>query len=269
MNDNPLLLLILAIFPIIILATYVYKKDIHKESKKILISLFIGGIVSCILTLILTGILQNIIPFFARDISSLNLIEKLLYIFIEIALIEEFSKWLICYILSFNSKEFDETFDAIVYCGFVALGFAIFENILYVLQNGYTTGILRALTAVPGHLCFGVAMGYYFALAKESQIINNNNYKISYLLYSILFPTLLHGLYDYLIFSQIDLLSLLFYVFISILIVLSFYKISKLSKNNNLFNLNLKNNKIVTKCLSCNYESNGNYCPKCGKKLNK
>lgn len=240
MNDNPLFLIMLAIFPIIVLVSYVYKKDTHKESKKILISLFIGGILSCIITLIITAILQGIFPFFAKNLLSLNLIEKILYIFIGIALVEELSKWLLCYIISFNSKEFDESFDAIVYCGFVSLGFAIFENILYVLQNGYATGILRALTAVPGHLCFGVSMGYYFALAKENQINNNNNFKISYLLYSILFPTILHGLYDYLIFSQIDLLSLIFYIFIFILIVFSFTKISKLSKNNNIFRLNNK-----------------------------
>ena len=68
MNDNPLFLIMLAIFPIIVLVSYVYKKDTHKESKKILISLFIGGILSCIITLIITAILQGIFPFFAKNL---------------------------------------------------------------------------------------------------------------------------------------------------------------------------------------------------------
>ena len=54
----------------------------------------------------------------------------------------------------------------IVYASFVALGFACFENILYVSDSGIVTGLIRAVTAVPGHVCDGILMGSYLALAK-------------------------------------------------------------------------------------------------------
>lgn len=55
---------------------------------------------------------------------------------VGIALIEDFFKFLPAYIIGIRSKEFDEVYDAIVYTGFSALGFAVFENILYVLSDG-------------------------------------------------------------------------------------------------------------------------------------
>jgi len=38
--------------------------------------------------------------------------------------------------------------------------------VLYVLQKGYTTGLARALTAVPAHAFFGISMGYFVGLAR-------------------------------------------------------------------------------------------------------
>jgi RsiW-degrading membrane proteinase PrsW (M82 family) len=58
----------------------------------------------------------------------------------------------------------------IVYASFVALGFACFENLLYVSDTGVFTGVVRAFTAIPGHVCDGVLMGSYLALAKLYQI---------------------------------------------------------------------------------------------------
>ena len=58
-------------------------------------------------------------------------------------------------------------YDIVVYAVFVALGFAAFENILYVFDlQSIQVGIFRGLLAIPGHVCDGIAMGYYLSLAK-------------------------------------------------------------------------------------------------------
>mgnify|MGYP002514454572 CR=1 FL=1 len=55
----------------------------------------------------------------------------------------------------------------IVYSVFVSLGFACFENILYVFANqSIAVGISRGILSVPGHACDAVFMGYYLSMAK-------------------------------------------------------------------------------------------------------
>jgi hypothetical protein len=45
-------------------------------------------------------------------------------------------------------------------------GFAVFENIFYVLDNGFETAILRAVLSVPGHIFWGSISGYWLAKFK-------------------------------------------------------------------------------------------------------
>jgi RsiW-degrading membrane proteinase PrsW (M82 family) len=59
-----------------------------------------------------------------------------------------------------------------------------------------STGILRAITAVPGHFLFAVIMGYYFSLAKFKP-----DHKTSYLFKSLFCAILAHGLYDGILMS--------------------------------------------------------------------
>ena len=85
--------------------------------------------------------------------GQMNFIQLLFYVFVVIALVEEASKWFFVYKISYNHNEFDSLYDMIVYASFVALGFACFENILYVYSSGIVTGFVRAVSAVPGHVC--------------------------------------------------------------------------------------------------------------------
>jgi RsiW-degrading membrane proteinase PrsW (M82 family) len=66
----------------------------------------------------------------------------------------------------YNNKNFNEPFDGIVYAVIVSMGFATIENIIYVFQYGFATGILRLFTAVPAHAAFGILMGYFLGKAK-------------------------------------------------------------------------------------------------------
>ena len=125
-----LLLLLVSVLPVLIVAKYIYNKDKNKEPLRLLIRLFIGGFISVFITLFLTTILESVNPFFKIDYDKLNLLELLVSVFVGIALIEESSKWIVTYIISYHNKEFDEFYDMIVYSVFVSLGFALFENIL-------------------------------------------------------------------------------------------------------------------------------------------
>ena len=76
--------------------------------------------------------------------------------FIVAAAIEEACKIMVVYWIVWRRPEFDERMDGIVYASRAGLGFALVENILYLLQQDTLGGqlqtwILRAVLAVPGH----------------------------------------------------------------------------------------------------------------------
>ena len=81
----------------------------------------------------------------------------------------------------------------------VSLGFATVENIMYVLSSGLSTAILRALTAVPAHTIFAIVMGYYISMGKFA-----HKKRFYYKFMSLTAPTLLHGTYDFILFTNYD-----------------------------------------------------------------
>ena len=177
-----------SITPVIIFLYLIYNKDHIKEPPAILAKCFFGGFLSIIITLILVSSLKFFIPEFSSPFS------KSFYdAFLSAGLPEEFSKFLVLYWIVWKSKDFDQYYDGIIYAVFVSLGFALIENILYVLEGGMKVALMRAVLAVPGHGFFAVIMGYYLSLAK----FHTGNQKTNLLLKSLFIPVLFHGLYDF------------------------------------------------------------------------
>ena len=255
-----LILLIISVLPIIIIGKYIYNKDKEKEPTNLLAKLFIYGLLATILVIIISIILEFIFPFLSNNTEKLNTIELMIKVFIEIALIEEFSKWIVIYKIAYNHEEFNEFYDMIVYAAFVSLGFACIENILYVLSSGIGTGILRAVLSVPGHACYGVFMGYYLGLAKISKSNQREDLTKKNLLLSITIPTILHGIYDYCLISKKIILLLLLLIFVITIYIKTFKKIKKISQITE--KIKYKDNY----CPVCGRKINSNYCPNCGRK---
>lgn len=255
------LLLIVAILPIVLLGKYIYSKDKNKEPNSLLIKLFISGIFSCLLTLIVTTVFAIIFPFINKDPTTMNFIEFSLYVFIFIALIEECLKWVMTYLIGYKSKEFDEVYDIIVYATFTALGFATFENLLYVFGTGSLgVGIFRGILAIPGHVCDGIAMGYYLSLAKYHEQKGNKKEEKKNKIKSILIPAIYHGIYDYCCLAESNIILITFIIFIIFLYTTSFKKIKLLS--NEEITIKSENNY----CPNCGTKIEDKYCPNCGKK---
>ena len=164
------------------------------------------------------------------------------------------------YSISFHSKEFDEVYDVIVYSVFAALGFAFLENLFYVYENGVMTGIVRAIFAVPGHACDGVFMGYYLGLAKISRLNGKKDLSRKNLILSILVPAIMHGIYDYCLFTENVIFVVIFLVFVVLIYVFSIRKVKRISSITK---------KIIYKynyCPNCGRVVDCNYCPDCGNK---
>ena len=104
--------------------------------------------------------------------------DALLY-FGVVAVSEEGFKFLLLHRRTWRESEFDCCFDGVVYAVFLSLGFALWENIRYVLAYGFATAVARALTAVPGHACFGVFMGAWYGAARREAALAGNGRRAS------------------------------------------------------------------------------------------
>ena len=190
-----------------------------------------------------------------------SFLDAFLYTFFGVALIEEFCKWLMVYMRGYYTKEFDELYDIIIYAVFVSLGFAFLENTYYIFQdNQVKTAINRAIFAIPGHACDAIFMGYYLSLAKQFRIQKQKKLEIKYILLSIIVPIILHGIYDFCIFSDIKLLIYVFIVFIISLYILSIQKLKEVASSNK------KIKYKSTFCKECGTKLDDDRCPKCHKK---
>lgn len=185
-------LLLLAIAPVMIIVVFIYVKDkFEKEPIRFLLKNFLlGAFVSVLITLILSVILNSIHPLTDEE----SIFQQFIKAFFVVALVEEFSKFVIVKYYAQKNKEFNEPFDGIVYAVMVSMGFAALENIMYVFQYGVATGITRAFTAVPAHATFGILMGYFMGKAKFS------NNKLKYNLFGLMVATIFHGAYDFFLF---------------------------------------------------------------------
>ncbi len=224
------LLILLTILPSYVLGKYIYKKDkVEKEPPVLLMVLLLCGATAVLATLAMSSIAKDTFPILA----SKKIDFKTVFIknFIGIALIEEFFKWFFLNIVTWRNKNFNFLFDGVVYGVFVALGFATLENFLYVFNysGGLITALLRALLSVPGHCFFGVFMGYYFGLARMEK--NANKGWFLFYIMSLAVPVLLHGIFDFCLSWDQRVYIIIYAVFVTILYLVSFRRIRKLSQN--------------------------------------
>jgi RsiW-degrading membrane proteinase PrsW (M82 family) len=212
-------LLILSLAPVFIIGGYIYFRDKYeKEPLRLLLLALLFGALTVIPVFFIEQFLSGFSPLFP------GLTSAAWNAFAVAAFTEELFKFMALYLLIWKSPEFNEKFDGIVYAVFVSLGFAGVENILYVSQGGISTGISRAITAVPAHAIFGVTMGFYFGMAKffekeRSQLKQK----------ALLYPILLHGIYDFILFTGIAWLTIVFLAFLGFLYYSAFKRLKDLS----------------------------------------
>lgn len=283
---------VMAVLPVVLLCFFVYYRDPNKEPIKLLLKIFFIGVLTAFPVIFVEGILSI---FFSTDMDKVgSFILLFINVFVGVAIVEEFFKWLVVKSFGYNNRDFDEIYDIIVYSVFSSLGFACIENVFYVMSLGIGVSISRAFLSIPGHMCFGVLMGYFFAKAKLASVSNENLCKKNLAL-SILIPSLFHTIYDAVLFyvageSVPMVMRLLgtgiFYLFDIAMVITCVVIIFRVSKVQNNVKINVDNGTIVKNsngvmlnnvpterfnfCPVCGSPANGaNFCGRCGMKLTK
>ncbi len=185
---NLIALLALAFAPAVYLGIVIYGKDKYdREPKLVLLVAFVLGALS-----IIPAVIGELFTAKPLDHEEWGIFNVAISAFIGVGLIEELCKFAVLRFHAYRLKVFNEPFDGIIYSTFVGLGFATAENVMYILQGGWSVGVLRMFTAVPGHYAFAVVMGYYVGKAKfEPQ------HRFKYMVQAVFYASFLHGLYDF------------------------------------------------------------------------
>ncbi|MCU0287938.1 MAG: PrsW family glutamic-type intramembrane protease [Acidobacteria bacterium] len=192
---NIIFLLLLALVPGLVLLYIILYMDRHeKEPLGLVIKTMLLGALSVVPVAFLEHSVEGLTIY-----SSDKIVNAFIISFVQVAPLEELAKLIAVFLIAWKNKNFNEENDGIVYVGASALGFAMLENVFYVLNHGLTVGIMRAITAMPSHCFTGVLMGYYVGRAKFA---STNFVRKKFIFKGFFLAYFLHGLYDTLLFTQ-------------------------------------------------------------------
>lgn len=189
-----MLLLALAIAPGIAISLFIYSRTKYrKEALRYLFVAFVFGMLATLPALVLEFLSADV----RDDPFHHSIFSFAWYAYVVVALSEEGSKYLVLRFYAYPKKFFSKPFDGILFAVMIGMGFATVENIEYVRQFGWSTGVNRFFLSVPAHASFAVLMGYYVGLAKFRP-----GRSLLLMVKGLLIAVLLHGSFDFFLFVQ-------------------------------------------------------------------
>ena len=223
-------MVLLAVIPGILLFFVVWKFDtVEKESPALLGKLFAFGALSILAAMLLRTIgVHGFTPLFKGDRS-------IWFVFVDsfilTALIEEAAKFLVLKLTTWKSKDFNYTFDAIVYSVVVSVGFVTAENIVYLIKYRGALEPVRLILPIFAQIIISIFMGYFYGLAKYEDASGNKRSAKLHLVEAFLVPFVMHGLFEFTWGAEKLTLFIVFAVYVAIVTCVAIYGFVTLSRS--------------------------------------
>lgn len=188
-----ILALLLALLPAVLMLWYIRHLDKYEpEPWSIMAAAFFAGCLSVIPAAIIEGLLASTTtPGFLGSVYTA---------FLVVGLTEELCKGACTFAAVWRRPHFNEIMDGIVYFGVGHMGFAVTENLKYVLLDSggdpaasLMIAFVRSTTAVPLHIVVGMIMGYHLGAAR---FMRGGWKRLEHVGMALGLPVLLHGVYD-------------------------------------------------------------------------
>ena len=220
-------LLFLALLPGILIIIFIFRKDkVEHEPMSLIIKLLIFGAISCVPAVFLETFVTNQMP---ASFTEGTVAFALFMAFPCAALCEELCKYILLRLGSWRNRNFDYRFDGIVYGVCVAVGFALLENVMYVMEGGFYTALMRGVLAVPLHAFCGVFMGVYYGSAKRCSIEGQHGKAATETFKALFIPFMIHGIYDALAFMGEYGTTFVLLAFVLFMYIAAIKKVNKYS----------------------------------------
>lgn len=218
--------LFFGIVPPILLLFYIWTLDkVEQEPIGLVLKTFVFGMLS-----VIPAVVMEIFGSAVLDFLGVPYDTWLYYglnCFLVVAFAEEFCKRMMARFSIWNNPEFNYRFDAVLYLVASALGFAAAENIMYLVDSGLG-GVLGRL--IPVHTICGVFMGYYLGFAKTAELDGDKAALKKWNRLSLLVPMLIHGFYDFSLYTGSGTLVLLSLLMVIVLTIRAFLSIKKVAR---------------------------------------
>lgn len=258
MNHFSLEMSLIAVLPALFLCGYVFYKDrVEKEPIGLLAVLFAVGAVAYVPAYFAQELIVGLIDkAFAVQMSAspeglitftsktAEFTHMSLCAFLGFSLVRVVIKWGALFLVTRKNKNFNYLFDGIVYSVFISLGFAVSENVHFIIQNDIEMLAAKLLTSVPCHLFIAILMGYYYTMwhmrfaansiendLLKAGIVEKDNIRSSaiWLVSSLLIPFAVNGIYVLAGSVNSDTVTLIFYAAVFLLFGISFLAIDQIA----------------------------------------
>jgi RsiW-degrading membrane proteinase PrsW (M82 family) len=217
-----MLTVLVAVAPSLLLLTYFYLRDRYEREPLLhLLAAYLLGVFAMFAA---QGLGATLADWVSADwLRSGGEPARIFDAFVLAGVVEESAKWVVLFAAAYRWREFDEPLDGLIYGVAIALGFAAFENLLYLGSRGLDIAWQRAVFAVPAHALFGGCMGYYAGRAKFAPAGEGRARRLGLaLVLSLLLPVAFHGAYNFAllhglgwgVWTAITLLSATFWGFV-------------------------------------------------------
>lgn len=231
MFNNNILPFLLAILPVFIYMYLVHSfvpKDyiVPRRAKRY----FVIGLMSTTLITMLHYIFPNM-----REMNS----GILFFCIFQVGVPEEMTKFITYKWTTSQRKSAHEDLPiaTMYYVMLCSAGFAIIENVHYLIFYGSNVVFARAITAIVLHLICGIIMGYYIAKSKSLKLSFFEGHSKDYIRvakslfvgFGIFVAAILHGIYDYNLSLDLNFYAeFMMYMFIVGGLIISFFMIKEL-----------------------------------------
>lgn len=182
------------LIPLLFWGAYHYYHDRHRPEPiaNLLICILLGVAASYLSRYLYLGLELLGLRYDAVELGMTNLPGLLLYSILGIGFIEEFAKMLPFLLVVLRFRAFDEVLDAIIYASFLALGYALIENIHYLQYLTKSESIARGFAGPLVHIVFASVWAYHIGLAH----IRGRGVLWASLKW-LTVAAILHGIYDF------------------------------------------------------------------------
>ena len=187
--------------PSILWLLYFLRQDKHPEPKRLIVRVFLLGMLATIPAIFLEKELHAIL----RQFRLSDVQFYFLYFIFGVALVEELFKFFTTRIGIFSNRNLDEPVDVMIYIITAALGFAAYENILLLLRLGPVYPVadiiwitaFRFIGATFLHALASGLFGYFLAIS----LFSRKRTWLPYSLIGLTLATVLHGLFNFYIYT--------------------------------------------------------------------
>ena len=185
-----------SLFPVLLATGIIWLIDRrHREPLDVIAKVFITGVgatVICTIVSLIVSVNLELEPEYYGNVVSFAF-----YHFALSGFLTEICIFAVLRVVIWDHRNFDHSFDGIVYSVAAAMGFCCVGNLISIIRDPSSDEIVtQSMLIVPENFAVAVIMGMFFAKAKTAGFYDETQKQKNYLLLSVVVPSEIQALFS-------------------------------------------------------------------------